>query len=78
MFFKPTNISIGDIKVNNLDHLGSISFGNTKKIGRHVSAKKSQGFGQQFADFTIRAVNIHCVLDDDILDQSSIKNTRPS
>lgn len=73
MFFKPTNIKIDAFKVNNVDHLASISFGTTKKVGRNVSAKKTQGFGQQMADNTIRAFNNHYVLDDDFLDQPAIK-----
>jgi len=68
MFFKPNNVTIDAFKINNSDHLGTISFGSTVKIGRNVSAKKSQGFGQQFADFTIQSYNSHSVLDDDILD----------
>ena len=76
MFFKPTNIKIAEIKVNNLDHLGSVSFGSTIKVGRHVSAKKTQGYGQQMADCVPRAVNLHCVLDDDFLDQPSTKNNK--
>lgn len=73
MFFKPTDIEIAVIKVNNLDHGGAISIGSTKKIGRNVNAKKSQGFGQQFADYTIRAVNSHYVLDDEVIDSPTIK-----
>lgn len=76
MFFKPINIKIGGLKVNNSDHLSSISFGSTQKIGRYVSAKKTQGFGQQMADFTIRAVNTHYIFDDDNLDQPAIKTNK--
>ena len=73
MFFKPTNIEIGALKVNNTDHGSAISFGNSKKIGRNVSAKKTQGYGQQMADYTFRAFNIYFVLDDDILDEPTFK-----
>jgi hypothetical protein len=73
VFFKPINIEIGALKVNNTDHASAISFGTTKKIGRNVSAKKNQGFGQQMADYTFRAGNTYYVLDDDILDQAAIK-----
>lgn len=76
MFFKPINIEIGALKVNNTDHGSAISFGTTKKIGRNVSAKKNQGFGQQMADYTFRAVNIYYVLDDDRFDQATIKINR--
>lgn len=73
MFFKPIDLKIDHVKVNNVDHLSSISFGNTEKIGRNVSAKKTQGYGQQMADFVLRAYNEHYVLDDDTVDQFSGK-----
>jgi hypothetical protein len=73
VFFKPINIEIGALKVNNTDHGSAISLGTTKKIGRNVCGKKTQGFGQQMADYTFQAVNIHYVLDDDSLDQAAIK-----
>ncbi|MGV3489214.1 MAG: hypothetical protein ACO1OC_11605 [Tuberibacillus sp.] len=76
MFFKPANIDIGELKVNNLDHLGAISFGTTKKMVRNVCAKKTQGFGQQMADYTLRGVNMHCVLDDDVVDLLSMKRNK--
>lgn len=73
MFFNPVGIKIGGLKVNSVDHLGSISFGSTEKVGRNVSGKKTLGFGQQMADYTVQAVNIHYVLDDDCSDQPVIK-----
>lgn len=73
MFFNPVDIKIGGLKVISVDHSGAISFGSTEKVGRNVNAKKTQGFGQQFGDYTVQAVNIHYVLDDDFLDQPGIK-----
>lgn len=73
MFFKPVDVKINALKVNNCDHLGSISFGNTEKIGRNVCAKKTQGFGQQMADYTFRTYNSHYVLDDDAVDSFTAK-----
>ncbi|WP_027724585.1 hypothetical protein [Tuberibacillus calidus] len=73
MFFKPTNVEIAEIKINNADHSGRVSLGSTIQIGRHVCAKKSQGFGQQMSDLTLRAFNWHAVRDDDVLEQQTIK-----
>lgn len=73
MFFKPIQVNIGSLKVNNADHLGTISFGNTQKIGRSVKGKKTQGFGQQHADFVVRGFNDHYVLDDDLIDKFTMK-----
>lgn len=73
MFFKPLQVNIGDLKVNNADHLGSISFGNTEKIGRNVKGKKTQGFGQQHADFVLRGFNAYYVLDNELIDKFTTK-----
>ena len=73
---KAINIQIDDLKLNTFDHLGSISFGSTKIIGRNVSGKKTQGFGQQMADYTTRAFNMHYVLDEDYLDNPSVKTNK--
>jgi hypothetical protein len=74
--FKPSDIKIGTLKVNNVDHLGSISFGSTVKVGRSVNAKKNQGFGQQLSDYTVQSDNLHYVLDKDSLDKYTIKINR--
>lgn len=73
MSFMPIKINIKDIKLNNIDHLGALSFGTTIKKNRNVSAKKNQGFGQQFADGTIRMDTTSSVLDNETLDSYSQK-----
>jgi hypothetical protein len=62
------------MKLNNVDHLSSISFSSNVKKNRNVAAKKTQGFGQQLADGTIRAFTISGVADDDIQDVSNVKS----
>jgi hypothetical protein len=47
------NVNLGELKLNNADHSSSISLGSTIQIGRNVTAKKNQAFGQQMADNTI-------------------------
>lgn len=71
MFFLPSNINIKNMKLNNVDHLGSVSFGSNVKKNRNVSAKKNQGFGQQLADGTIRVFTNANVVDDDIEDSGT-------
>lgn len=73
MFFLPTNINIQNIKLNNVDHLSAVSFSSTVKQNRNVSAKKNQGFGQQFADGVKRVSSVTYVMDDEALDSISIK-----
>ncbi|WP_338448201.1 hypothetical protein R4Z09_18395 [Niallia oryzisoli] len=73
MSFMPIKINIKDIKLNNIDHLSAVSFGATIKTNRNVSAKKNQGFGQQFADGSIRIDTASSVLDNETLDSYSQK-----
>ncbi|MDP4172208.1 MAG: hypothetical protein Q8906_16480 [Bacillota bacterium] len=68
MVFLPTKINLGDMKINEIGLGSNLSIGTTRAIGRNVSNKKSQGFGQQSADSTITIVPIVNVRDDDILD----------
>jgi hypothetical protein len=76
MFFKPIELNIGTFKVNNGDHAGAISFGTNVKIGRNVKGKKTQGYGQQHADFVLRGYNEHFSLDDDMVDHFTQKNNK--
>ena len=74
MFFLPTNVNIKDFKLNNTDHLGSISFGSTIKTNRNVCAKKNQGFGRQMADKTLRIFPKTSVIDNDMGDSYTEKS----
>ena len=74
MFFLPTKVNIGAIKLNNIDHLSSVSFSSTIKKNRNVSAKKNQGFGQQMADNTLRVYSKSSVIDNDIEDSYTEKS----
>lgn len=78
MFFLPTKVNITGIKLNNVDHLSSVSFSSTIKKNRNVSAKKNQGFGQQMADGSLRIFSTTSIMDDDIKDSFSQKeNDKP-
>jgi hypothetical protein len=73
MYFLQTKVQISDMKVNNVDHLSSISFSSTIKGNRNVCAKKNQGFGQQMADGCLRIFTVTSTMDSDILDSGSQK-----
>lgn len=74
MFFLPTKVNISVFKVNNSDHLSSISFSSTFKKNRNVSAKKNHGFGQQMADGTVRIFSKSSVIDNDRADSYTEKS----
>lgn len=73
MFFIPTKVNIGGIKINSPDHLSAVSFGQNFIVGENVAAKKNQGYGQQMADLTIVAIPILITIDNDQIDIPSIK-----
>lgn len=73
MFFIPTNVNIGSMKISSPDHKSAVSVGSAFLKGSNVAGKKNQGFGQQFGDLSITAVPIHIVLDEEIIDIPSIK-----
>lgn len=76
MFFLATNINIANMKLNNVDHLSSVSFSSTIKKNRNVNAKKNQGFGQQMADRTVRIFSISSTNDNEIEDSFAQKVKR--
>jgi len=76
MFFIPTNVNIGDMKINSPDHTSSINLGSAFLKGINVYGKKTQGFGQQLADDTVTVIPIHIVLDDDVIDSPNDKQNR--
>ncbi|PLS09457.1 hypothetical protein [Neobacillus cucumis] len=77
MFFIPTNVNIGDVKINSPDHKSGISLGSAFLKGVNVVGKKNQGFGQQIADETGTVIPIHLIQDDDVIDSTSMKVNCP-
>lgn len=76
MFFLPTTINLKGIKLNNVDHLSTVSFNSTKIQNKNVCAKKNQGMGPQLADGTLRAFTISSTIDNnEIQDSVSQKTT---
>jgi hypothetical protein len=75
MFFLPTTINLKGIKLNNVDHLSTVSFNSTMIQNKNVSAKKNQGMGQQLADGTLRAFTISSTIDNELQDSTSQKTT---
>jgi hypothetical protein len=73
LFFIPTKVNIGGLKINSPDHASSVSIGSNMRVGMNVSGKKNQGFGQQMADFSVSAIPIQFTLDNDLIDAPSMK-----
>ncbi|MED3561889.1 hypothetical protein [Bacillus xiapuensis] len=73
MFFIPTKINIGGLKISSPDHAASVSFGSTYIVGVNVAGKKNQGYGQQTADLSTIMIPIHVTYDDDPIDSPRVK-----
>ncbi|MFJ5716855.1 hypothetical protein [Neobacillus sp. NPDC093127] len=74
MFFIPTKVNIGGIKINSAEHKSAVSIGENFLKGNNTFAKKNQGFGQQIGDLTLDFCPIHITFDDEIIDKPVIKN----
>ncbi|MGG3468862.1 hypothetical protein ABES02_15440 [Neobacillus pocheonensis] len=68
MFFIPTKVNLGVIKITGVGLGSTFTIGGAQLISRNNTNKKNQGFGQQLADFSTISLPIHSVDDADILD----------
>jgi hypothetical protein len=72
----PIVIRLGVVKLNNIEHMGSVVLGSACRLNRNVAGKKNQGFGQQHADGVRRERNVHWTQDDEPADAASRKINR--
>lgn len=75
MFFIPTKVNIGGIKINSAEHKSAISCGENFLQRNNVFPKKNQGFGQQLGDLTFDFCPIHITFDDEIIDKPVVMNS---
>ena len=74
VFFIPTKVNIGSLKINSPDHIGSVSFGSNLLVAINVIGKKNQGYGQQFADCSLSTIPVQIILDNEVIDSTSKKS----
>jgi hypothetical protein len=68
-------INLLGFKINVLDHASIVNMGPNQYIDHFISYKRNQGFGEQNGDFSPIIIPISYVLDSDINDSSSVKNS---
>jgi len=73
MNFRPTQITVFNMKINACDNLSTVSFSNSKKIGAVSRTKKNQAFGQQLADRAFIVIPKHETNDNDFFDSNTGK-----
>jgi hypothetical protein len=75
MFFSPSVVNVGGFKINTMDRGSSLTLGPYQQVDYFLSAKINQGFGEENGDFTPLVVPISNVLDADLVDSNSAKNS---
>lgn len=75
MSMKPDQLNISCVNIISMDQSSSVSVGSTVKIGRYVSAKKNQSFGQQVGCGCILPHFKGILSDGDMLDSAAEKFT---
>ncbi|MED3570979.1 hypothetical protein ACTHO0_04445 [Cytobacillus praedii] len=75
IFVSPMAINVLVLKVNSIDN-GSIgNMGTLQSIDTFVSYKRNQGFGEQIGDLSPVNLPGSTVIDPDVSDSNSIKNS---
>jgi hypothetical protein len=68
MFFLPSRIDMGHIKINSVGIGCTVSTGATVQINKNVVNKKTSGFGKQGGDEVAIYHHISIVDDEDLFD----------
>lgn len=75
MNFAPMAINMLGFKVNSMDRASTVSLGPIQQVGFFLSTKRNQGFGEQNGDVNAITLPINSVIDPDVIDVSSQKNS---
>ena len=75
MIFAPMNVSLGDIKINVFDHASVFNMGPNQITDLFISYKRNQGYGEQNGDIAPMLIPISFILDNDLNDSSTVKNS---
>ena len=68
-------INLLGFKVNTMDHSSIINFGPNQYIDQFTSYKRNQGVGEQNGDISPINIPISWVIDPEMLDSNTIKNS---
>ncbi|AZU61869.1 hypothetical protein [Neobacillus mesonae] len=75
VFFTPLAVNLLGFKVNSLDNGAVINVGSFLSIDEFLSYKRNQAVGEQNGDFSPINIPIASVIDPDIADSPSAKNS---
>jgi len=75
MNFAPVMVNVGGLKINAIDHAAVLNMGPSQHLDIFVSYKRSQGIGEQNGDISPAIMAVSWVLDRDLVDSPTIKNS---
>lgn len=75
MIFAPMNVNLGDLKINVLDHGSILNMGPNQMTDVFISYKRNQGYGEQNGDIAPMLIPISFLLDNDVSDSPTVKNS---
>ncbi|MCY7494247.1 hypothetical protein [Bacillus safensis] len=75
MLFSPSVVNVGAFKINAMDRGLSLTLGPYQQIDYFLSMKLNQGFGEDNGDCSPLVIPISSVLDPDMVDSNSVKNS---
>jgi hypothetical protein len=75
LIFAPMNVNLGDMKVNVLDHGSILNMGPNQMTDVFISYKRNQGYGEQNGDIAPMLIPISFLLDNDVSDSATVKNS---
>lgn len=75
MIIAPMVVNFLGIKVNTLDNSSMVSVGPNLFIDQFISYKRNQGFGEQSGDLSPTNIPISNIIDPDVNDSNTIKNS---
>lgn len=75
MIIAPMAINFLGFKVNTLDHDSIVNFGPNQYIDQFTSYKRNQGVGEQNGDISPIYIPIATVVDPDLSDSNTAKNS---
>ncbi|MBS4219619.1 hypothetical protein KHA96_14985 [Bacillus sp. FJAT-49711] len=71
-----TNIQLNDMKIRSIDRKSYVSMGSSIQLGNHVFNHRSEGFGEQSGDGTLKDHTVSVVDDSDLIDFFITKMTK--
>ncbi|MBT2658052.1 hypothetical protein J7E81_22910 [Bacillus sp. ISL-18] len=75
MIFAPMNVNFGDMKINVFDHGSILNMGPNQMTDVFISYKRNQGYGEQNGDIAPMLIPISFLLDNDVSDSATVKNS---